>query len=108
MYPYIERGDIVIMKKTPFQEIKINDIIEYKLDNISVIHRVLEIKNTRDGKVLITKGDNNQSADSKEVTAEQVHGIIVTNIPKAGYPTLWLKEIVSGNKVETSIEMGEK
>lgn len=108
MYPYIERGDIVIMKKTPFQEIKINDIIEYKLDNISVIHRVLEIKNTRDGKVLITKGDNNQSVDSKEVTAEQVHGIIVANIPKAGYPTLWLKEIISGSKVDTSIEMGEK
>jgi signal peptidase I len=108
MYPYIERGDIVIMKKTPFHEIKINDIIEYKLDNISVIHRVLEIKNTRDGKVLITKGDNNQSVDSREVTEEQVHGIIVSNIPKAGYPTLWLKEVISGNKVETSIEMGEE
>ena len=108
MYPYIERGDIVIVKKTPFHEIKINDIIEYELDNISVIHRVLEIKNTRDGKVLITKGDNNQSIDSKEVTKEQVNGIIVTNIPKAGYPALWLKEVISGNKVETSIEMGEK
>lgn len=28
MYPYIERGDIVIMKKTSFEDVKINDIIE--------------------------------------------------------------------------------
>jgi signal peptidase I len=31
MYPYIKRGDIVIMlEKLPFHEIEINDIIEYK------------------------------------------------------------------------------
>jgi signal peptidase I len=108
MYPTIERGDIVVMRKTPFEEIKINDIIEYKLDRISVIHRVLEIRNTREGKVLITKGDNNASNDSEPVSAEQVHGVIVSNIPKAGYPTLWLREVISGTKVDTSIEMGEE
>jgi signal peptidase I len=108
MYPIIERGDIVVMRRTPFEEIKINDIIEYKLDRISVIHRVLEIRNTRDGKVLITKGDNNVSNDAEPVSSEQVHGVIVGNIPKAGYPTLWLREALNGARVETSIEMGEE
>jgi signal peptidase I len=105
MFPYIKRGDIVIVRKTTFEEIKINDIIEYSLDNISIIHRVLEIRNTRDGKVLITKGDNNQSIDAKDVTEGQVNGIIVGNIPKAGYPTLWLREIISG-QIQVDVETG--
>lgn len=106
MFPLIERGDIVVTKKIAFNNIKINDIIEYKLDNIYVVHRVISITETNEGRKLITKGDNNNSNDKKPVFEDQVHGIIVGNIPKVGYPTLWLKDIINNTASPSEIETG--
>ncbi len=94
MYPYIERGDIAIINKIDSSQIKINDIIEYRLDDIYVIHRVINIKNTSKGKTYITKGDNNKSKDSKPVYKEQINGKVVGFVPKVGYPTIWIREFL--------------
>lgn len=108
MYPVIKRGDIVILEKTSLEKLKIGDIIEYRLNGLSIIHRVKEIKeNYKQGTTLITKGDNNQSKDAKYVTKDQVHGKIVSIVPKLGYPTLWFKELVQGKAINSDIEMGE-
>lgn len=93
MYPQIERGDMIISKKE-YKEIKINDIIEYKQGNIYVIHRVVNILNTNNGKLYITKGDNNKYKDSLYVREEQITGVIVATIPKIGYPTIWMREFL--------------
>jgi len=94
MNPYIEKGDLAIIQKLDSSKIKINDIIEYRLDDIYVIHRVINIKNTNNGKIYITKGDSNKSFDVKPVKENQINGKLVGNIPKIGYPTIWLREFL--------------
>ncbi len=65
MKPNINIGDVVIIKKCTANDIEVNDIIEYKRKNFSVIHRVIE-KYQVDGEIFfITKGDNNKTADRR-------------------------------------------
>lgn len=94
MKPYMEKGDIAIIEKIESSKVKINDIIEYKLDDIYVIHRVINIRNTSDGIIYITKGDNNKAKDSKPVKENQINGKVVGYIPKIGYPTIWFREFL--------------
>lgn len=94
MLPQIKRGDMVIIKRKEYDKIQINDIIEYKLDNVYVVHRIIKIKNTKDGISYITKGDNNRSPDAKPVKEEQITGKVVLNIPSIGYPTILIREFL--------------
>lgn len=91
------RGDLVIVEKidNQLQELNLQDIIEYKLDGYSILHRVIEIKVLEDGtKLYRTKGDNNNAPDSEWVKPEQVIGVIKLKIPKIGYPAVWLSELL--------------
>jgi len=91
-----ERGDVVVYKKIKnIDEIKINDIICYQLDDIKVMHRVVKIDNINNKKYFTTKGDNLSSNDPLKVKEEQVIGIIVFPIPRVGYPSVWLYELLN-------------
>lgn len=109
MYPIYQRGDVVIIEKVNTKNIKNlkkYDIIEYKLDNIIVAHRIIYIEKHNDGTVLyITKGDNNNIVDKEKVTQKQVNGIVKFKVPKVGYPSVWLNDFF--NKKEVSIETGK-
>lgn len=94
MEPNILVGDIVIIKKTDPDNIKVNDVIEYQVENYGVIHRVVEIKD--DGS-FITKGDNNNTIDMFAVTHDQVKGIVKARIPYLGYPTLFVNNLRGKN-----------
>lgn len=108
MLPIIKRGDIVVVEKTLFENIKIDDIIEYKLGSLSVIHRVIKIKTNSKGEILfVTKGDNNRTADSDYVTSKQYKGRIINIVAKIGYPTLWLKELLAGKEKGVGVETGD-
>ncbi len=105
MYPHIRKGDMVIVKKGN-ENLNIGDIIEYKQGNILIIHRIINIKNTRDGKIYITKGDNNKNPDSVGINEYQVNGKIVTVIPKIGYPTIWARKFLEefrGIRIEEGV-----
>lgn len=109
MYPIYQRGDVVIIEKVNtknIKKLKKYDIIEYKLDNIIVAHRIIYIEKHNDGTVLyITKGDNNNIVDKEKVTQKQVNGIVKFKVPKVGYPSVWLNDFF--NKKEVSIETGK-
>lgn len=109
MYPIYQRGDVVIIEKVNtknIKKLKKYDIIEYKLDNIVVAHRIIYIEKHNDGTVLyITKGDNNNIVDKEKVTQKQVNGIVKFKVPKVGYPSVWLNDFF--NKKEVSIETGK-
>ncbi len=105
MLPQIKRGDMVVIKRKEYDNIKINDIIEYKIDDIYVIHRIINIIETSNGKKYITKGDNNRLKDARPVSEEQITGKLILNIPKVGYPTIWLRELLEPEK-EVNIEKG--
>ena len=61
MFPLLQDGDIVLIKKVKFLKIKVNDIVCFKRKNHLVTHRVV-YKTT---KYTITKGDNNPFSDGK-------------------------------------------
>jgi len=86
MEPNYNIGDLIIVKEIAKENININDVITYSLENgkDTVTHRVVEIVN-QDGETMYrTKGDNNNSADSELVKYSQVQGTIFLKIDKIG------------------------
>lgn len=76
MSPTMEKGDIVIIKIG--DEIKENDIITYKKDNVLITHRIVSI----DGDTIITKGDYNNTED-EPITKNEIIGkevAIINNV----------------------------
>ena len=76
MSPTIEKGDIVIIKIG--DEIKENDIITYKKENVLVTHRIVNIN----GDTIIAKGDFNNT-DDEPIKKDEVIGrtvFIVNNV----------------------------
>lgn len=92
MNPYFYRGDIVVVKTC--DDYQIDDVIEYRHNNMMVVHRIVEEKVDSSGEVyFITKGDNNNANDTWVVTKSQIKGKVQFVIPKIGYLTLWISEL---------------
>lgn len=95
MYPNIKRGDVVIVKKLKHEDLRklcTGDVIEYKIDNTSIVHRIVRIDEATNGEfTFITKGDSNSSEDLP-VNEKQVVGIIKHYVPYVGYPSVWFSE----------------
>ena len=70
MAPTIQKGDIIIIKIG--DEIKENDIITYKKDNVLITHRISKINEN----TIIAKGDYNNT-DDVPIQKEQVIGKVV-------------------------------
>lgn len=109
MHPIYDRGDVVIVEKLDRKKrknLKKYDIIEYKLNNIIVTHRIIHIEKHNDGSILyITKGDNNNTADNEKVSSNQINGIVKFRIPKIGYPSVWLNDFF--NKEDVEVKTGK-
>lgn len=93
-------GDIVIIKKCSVNDIIEGDIIQYKLDGYTVIHRVVTKEQKQGDVYFITKGDNNKQIDMYPVNEEQVIGKVVLKIRYLGYPAVWLNLAQANDKVE--------
>lgn len=96
MQPVYSRGSVVVVQKVnnPL-DIKVGDIVQYKRTSKMITHRVIAVNNASDGtgnKVFITQGDNSPSKDPP-VAEEQIVGIVQSQIPFIGYPTVWLREL---------------
>lgn len=106
MEPAIYPGDVVIMKNVENDEIEVGDVIQFHTQNFFIIHRVIDIK---DG-IYVTKGDNNNVADSEPVYFEQIKGKLVKTIPKIGKPTLFIRSKMSEprKEVEKNYKLGDK
>lgn len=86
MEPKYKVGDLVFIRKTPEEKIKIGDIINYVSENgtDTITHRVTDIIK-KDGQTYYqTKGDNNNSEDPELVKYRQVKGKLVFKISKLG------------------------
>lgn len=79
MVDTINPGDWVIVKITP--NIKLNDIITYKLGSEYITHRVVEVYSG----TYITKGDANSVKDDKPVDQKQVVGKVVKVLSGFGF-----------------------
>jgi signal peptidase len=94
MEPTLETGDVVITRKIPTEDIKVGDIIHYRSENGSVLHRVVDIQTGTRGLVFVTRGDNNNVNDDP-VLASQVEGEVVVTIPKIGWVAIGAKKLIN-------------
>lgn len=95
MEPKIKVGGVVIVNKIPTESLKVGDVITFTSSddqNMTVTHRLVEIKDQEDGKVFLTRGDANQSNDIGEVRPDQVKGKVLLSVPFLGYISVWIKQ----------------
>jgi signal peptidase len=99
MKPVFSRGSMVIVQKlNDPMDVKVGDIVQYRRTDKMITHRVVSIDAAADGsgkKVYTIKGDNNPSADPL-VAQSQLVGIVRSQVPFIGYPTVWLQELSRG------------
>lgn len=89
MEPLIYPGDVVLIRKLMSEKevykLKEGDIINFKMEDITITHRIKEIKSDEAGNLsFITKGDNNDSEDNWVVPPNDLVGTIEKVVPKIG------------------------
>lgn len=84
-------GDLAIVKDIGTEELKVNDVIAFRSEDIVVTHRIVEIKNENGAIKYKTKGDNNNSQDVGDVLPEQVEGLYKFKISKMGNLAMFMQ-----------------
>jgi len=89
MAPKYAPGTFLVVKPTPFNELKVGDIVTYQLESgkpAVISHRIIAVGTTQAGeRVLTTKGDNNALADPSPVRAPQLRGKLLYAVPYVGF-----------------------
>ena len=93
MEPYLQAGDVVIVGRSSPEDIHVGDVILFQNQSRQVVHRVIEVQETRGGLEFVTQGDANNRPDDP-VAVEDVAGKAIVRIPKIGWLSLQLKRIV--------------
>jgi signal peptidase len=84
MEPKIHTGSIVIVK--PAASYKVGDIITFgPKGETPTTHRIAEMRLQTGQPVYKTKGDANNTEDSKEVVGQDIIGKVYLSVPYAGY-----------------------
>ncbi|MCC3292063.1 signal peptidase I [Arthrobacter sp. zg-Y1110] len=89
MAPHYAPGTFLVVKPTPFEELRAGDVITYQIESGSsavITHRITSVGTAQDGeRTLITKGDNNDVADAEPVREVQVRGKLFYAVPFVGF-----------------------
>lgn len=105
MKPELGVGDMVLVKVCTPNDVTKGDIIQYKRDKYTVIHRVVK-KYQEDGEFFfITKGDDNYAEDMDPVREDQLIGKVIFKIKYIALPTIWINNLSS--QVQVDIETGK-
>lgn len=90
----INKGDAIIYKKYKKEDqVKKNQVIVFKKNNVMIIHRVVDIFSLDDEKVYQTKGDANKEKDDWLVKQEEIVGVVNKKILWIAWPSVLLNEI---------------
>lgn len=84
MEPELKKDDVVVIKKAKADNLKQGDIITFKQNGETITHRIVQIDDIEDGKLYITKGDNNNVQDEQVLRFDQIEGKLVIKIPQLG------------------------
>ena len=93
MHGEINKGDIVLYERYNNQIINEGEVIIFKNDRSTIIHRVVDIEVVNGQTRYYTKGDNNESMDSGYITKSNIIGVTNYKFSYIGYPTIWLREL---------------
>lgn len=85
MEPTIRVGSIVIVRKVKPEDVKVGDIIAFKIGESKTIHRVVEKMSEGDSFYFKTKGDANEDPDPWTVRPQDIIGVLHLQIPYYGY-----------------------
>ncbi len=87
MYPF--RGDILLIRKVPIEDIQVGDVIIFDTPQVDdpVVHRVVAKWQVNGTYFFKTNGDNRVDPDSWEIVGEEniIHGVVVFRIPHVGW-----------------------
>jgi signal peptidase I len=81
MFPYLQNGDDVLIKKEPINNLKTGDIIVFCSGKKLIAHRIITFRKANSQTKIITKGDSLIIFDNP-ITAEQYIGKITGYIRK--------------------------
>ena len=84
MEPDIHIGDIVLIKESKNNELYEGDIIAFRQGQSVITHRIIMIKETENGNIYTTKGDNNNTEDKIEINIDLIEGKVIGRIPFLG------------------------
>ncbi len=105
MEKVIYPGDLAVVKEIDTKELKEQDVIAFKENNVVITHRIIQIIE-EDGNVkYITKGDNNSMVDNGAVKPEQVEGIFKFRIARLGNLAMFIQTPI-GMIISLSIPIG--
>ena len=94
MAPVLNTGDVVIVdQKTNYKQLKIGDVVAYKHNNVTIVHRMNDKLVIDDEYYFYTKGDANEDIDNYVVYPEYLLGKVKFKLPYIGMPTVWLNKM---------------
>ncbi len=96
MRPAMDAGDIVIIAKVTPDTIKPGDVVQFREEDYTVMHRVVEIVEIEGSTFFITKGDANNNPDTNPVIPENVVGKVIFTIPRIGWIAIVVKGFFAG------------
>jgi len=94
MQPTLQVGDIALIQKTQVENLKQGDIIQYRKDNMTYVHRIYTITTDSQQTQIITKGDANPHPDPDPITPDQILGKSLFTIPQLGWIQIFMKNIL--------------
>ena len=96
MIPKINKGDAVVYEKIKkYNDIKIGQVIVFKKNKKTIVHRVIDIVEIGNNeKVFYTKGDANAEPDGYPILKDQIVGVAKFNIRYIGIPSVLLSELI--------------
>lgn len=95
MYPFIKKGDVVIVQKGS-KDLDVGSVIAYKYSGVIIVHRIERREVIDDKYYYYTKGDANQEVDDWLIEDEMIIGNVILKVPYFGIPTIWLRDIWLG------------
>ncbi len=93
MQPELQVGDLAIIQKTDPATLKNGDIIQFNNDNMTLIHRVINITSQQGQTLYTTKGDANKDPDIPPIKEDQIIGKSIFTIPKIGWIQILVKDL---------------
>ena len=91
MEPSIMTGDMVFVKETDPDSLKVGDVIAYKSGSAVVTHRIVEVKSENGETRYVTQGDANNAADQSLVKPADVEGIYQRRVAGAGNLAMFMQ-----------------
>lgn len=92
----INKGDMIIYEQYDDQNINVGQVVVFMSDNQNrIVHRVIRIEIIDGETRYYTKGDFNEEEDYGYRTDADIVGLTDIKVAYVGYPTLWLREIIS-------------